>query len=45
MHPLKPSTDKLVNISNGLVADGKVNVQNAIIIDQNMAARFYGTDS
>ena len=53
MHPLKPPTDRLVNISNGLVADGKVNVQNAVIIGQNMAARFqeqnpegfYGSDT
>ena len=26
VHPLKSTTDKLVNISNGLIADDKVNV-------------------
>ena len=40
MHPLKPTTDRLVNISNGLVADSKVNVQDAVTIGQKMAARF-----
>ena len=39
-HPLKSEAVKVINISNGCVADDKVNVHYAVSIGKRMAAEF-----
>ena len=39
-HPLKSEAVKVINISNGCVADDKVNVHNAVSIGKRIAAEF-----